>query len=142
MRGSPIKVYGIKETLDILRAHLFNWKIWPDFTQIPDAEKPFMAYREITVGERIELRGAHLHGDPGQPHGPAVGYSVDNGRNALIYSGDTSTNDAPVESGEQPRRPEVPDHRDRVLQQGAGHRRRPRSTCARRSSPRSWRRCA
>src|SRR5476649_1232233 len=53
MRGSPIKVYAIKETLDILRAHLFNWKLWPDFTQIPDADHPFMAYREIRVGEEI-----------------------------------------------------------------------------------------
>ena len=32
---------AIKETLDILRAHLFNWKIWPDFTQIPDADRPY-----------------------------------------------------------------------------------------------------
>ncbi len=47
MRGSPIVVYGIKDTLDILRAHLFNWKVWPDFTQIPDGDNPFMVYREI-----------------------------------------------------------------------------------------------
>ena len=37
MRERPITVYGTRETLDILRAHLFNWKLWPDFTQIPDA---------------------------------------------------------------------------------------------------------
>src|SRR5688572_6122475 len=57
MRKKPIMVYGIKETLDILRAHLFNWKIWPDFTQIPDGDNPFMAYREIRVGEPVELGG-------------------------------------------------------------------------------------
>ena len=94
MRGSPIKVYGIKETLDILRAHLFNWKIWPDFTQIPDAEKPFMAYREIRVGEVVELRGRKFTAIPANHTVPAVGYAVDNGRNALIFSGDTTTNDA------------------------------------------------
>ena len=94
MRASPIKVYGIKETLDILRAHLFNWKIWPDFTQIPDAEKPFMAYREIKVGEAVELRGRRFTAIPANHTVPAVGYALDNGRNALIFSGDTSTNDA------------------------------------------------
>ena len=94
MRGSPIKVYGIKETLDILRAHLFNWKIWPDFTQIPDAEKPFMTYREIKVGEPVELRGRTFTAIPANHTVPAVGYLVDNGRNALIFSGDTATNDA------------------------------------------------
>src|SRR6185369_14699528 len=95
MRGSPITVYGIKEVLDILRAHLFNWKIWPDFTQIPDADNPFMAYREIKVGETVELRGGRRFTPiPANHTVPAVGYLVDNGRNALVFSGDTATNDA------------------------------------------------
>jgi ribonuclease BN (tRNA processing enzyme) len=95
MRGSPIIVYGIKEVLDILRAHLFNWKIWPDFTQIPDADNPFMVYREIRVGETVELKGGRRFTPiPANHTVPAVGYLIDNGRNALVFSGDTSTNDA------------------------------------------------
>jgi ribonuclease BN (tRNA processing enzyme) len=95
MRGSPIIVYGIKEVLDILRAHLFNWKIWPDFTQIPDADNPFMVYKEIRVGETVELKGGRrFTAIPANHTVPAVGYLIDNGRNSLIFSGDTSTNDA------------------------------------------------
>jgi ribonuclease BN (tRNA processing enzyme) len=94
MRGSPIVVYGIKETLDILRAHLFNWKIWPDFTQIPDGDKPFMVYREIKVGETVDLGGRRFTATPANHTVPAVGYKLDNGRASLIFSGDTSTNDA------------------------------------------------
>jgi ribonuclease BN (tRNA processing enzyme) len=93
MRGSPIVVYGIKEVLDILRAHLFNWKIWPDFTQIPDAEKPFMVYREIKVGEAVHLKGRTFTAIPANHTVPAVGYAVENQRSALIFSGDTSVND-------------------------------------------------
>ena len=94
MRRNPIIVYGIKETLDILRAHLFNWKIWPDFTQIPNAEAPFMVYREIRVGEVVELRGRRFTAIPANHTVPAVGYLMDNGRNALVFSGDTAGNDA------------------------------------------------
>src|SRR3989440_1479114 len=95
MRASPVVVYAIKEVLDILRAHLFNWKIWPDFTQIPDGDNPFMVYREIRVGETVELRGGRRFTPiPANHTVPAVGYVIDNGRNALIFSGDTSTNDA------------------------------------------------
>ena len=93
MRGSPIVVYGIKETLDILRAHLFNWKLWPDFTQIPDAEHPFMVYREIRVGETVELGERRFTAIPANHTVPAVGYALDSGRAALIYSGDTWVND-------------------------------------------------
>ena len=94
MRGSPIVVYGIKEVLDILRAHLFNWKIWPDFTQIPDADNPFMVYKEIRVGETVELGSRRFTPIPANHTVPAVGYVIDNGRNALVFSGDTCTNDA------------------------------------------------
>ena len=93
MRASPVIVYGIKETLDILRAHLFNWKIWPDFTQIPDADKPFMVYREIVVGETLELKGRRFTAIPANHTVPAVGYAVEGPRGALIFSGDTSVND-------------------------------------------------
>ncbi|HEX4331352.1 MAG TPA: 3',5'-cyclic-nucleotide phosphodiesterase [Usitatibacter sp.] len=94
MRGSPIQVYGIKETLDILRAHLFNWKIWPDFTQIPHAEEPFMVYREIRTGEPVVLGSRRFTAIPANHTVPAVGYAVETERAALIFSGDTSTNDA------------------------------------------------
>ncbi len=94
MRGSPIIVYGIPETLDILRAHLFNWKIWPDFTQIPDGDNPFMIYREIQPGEPVELNGRRFTAFPANHTVPAVGYAVESSRASLVYSGDTAPNDA------------------------------------------------
>ena len=93
MRGSPIVVYGIKDTLDILRAHLFNWKVWPDFTQIPDGDHPFMVYREIAVGETVDLGGGRrITAIPANHTVPAVGYLLDSGRASLAYSGDTTAN--------------------------------------------------
>jgi len=93
MRGAPIVVYGIKETLDILRAHLFNWRLWPDFTQIPDPQKPFMVYRELAVGEVVEIKGRRFTPIPANHTVPAVGYVVSSARACLIYTGDTSVND-------------------------------------------------
>jgi ribonuclease BN (tRNA processing enzyme) len=94
MRKQPVIVYGIRETLDILRAHLFNWKIWPDFTQIPDGDNPFMVYREIRVGEVVELGGRRVTAIPANHTVPAVGYRLDSGRSSLIYTGDTACNEA------------------------------------------------
>lgn len=93
MRATPIVVYAIKDTLDILRAHLFNWKLWPDFTQIPEASRPFMTYREVRVGETVQIGGRRITPIPASHTVPAVGYALDNGRAALIFSGDTGPND-------------------------------------------------
>ncbi len=94
MRATPIVVYGIKETLDILRAHLFNWKIWPDFTQIPDADKPFMVYREILPGQTVKLGARRVTAIPANHTVPAVGYAIETAKAALVYSGDTASNEA------------------------------------------------
>jgi ribonuclease BN (tRNA processing enzyme) len=93
MRASPITVYGTRDTLDILRAHIFNWKVWPDFTQIPDSDQPFMAWREIEVGEAVELGGRRITAIPANHTVPAVGYLLDSGRASLAYSGDTTGSD-------------------------------------------------
>ena len=49
MRDKPVTVYAIPATLEILKNHLFNWSIWPDFTQIPSAEAPFLRDRKSVV---------------------------------------------------------------------------------------------
>lgn len=35
MRDGPLTVYATEGTLETLQQHIFNWKIWPDFRQIP-----------------------------------------------------------------------------------------------------------
>lgn len=33
-KGNPIKIYALQDTIDSIKNHIFNNKIWPDFTQI------------------------------------------------------------------------------------------------------------
>ena len=93
MRTTPVVVHGIKETLDILREHLFNWRLWPDFTQIPDPAKPFMVFHELEVGEPFAVGARAFTPIPANHTVPAVGYSVSSPGGSLIYSGDTSVNE-------------------------------------------------
>lgn len=93
MRDGPITVHAIEATLEILRQHLFNWKIWPDFTQIPDARKPFLRYQAVVLGKTVDINGRKLTPLPANHVVPAVGYRVDSGRASLVFTGDTTTND-------------------------------------------------
>src|SRR3569833_975084 len=51
----PIVVRTTAETIAILREHLFNWQLWPDFTQLPDTNAPRLRYEPLAVGEAVEL---------------------------------------------------------------------------------------
>ncbi len=94
LRDRPLTVYASEETLDILRKHIFNWKIWPDFLEIPDAEQPYMRYQAMELGGTIVLNGRRITSVPANHVVPAVGYHLDSGRSSLVFSGDTTTNDA------------------------------------------------
>lgn len=94
MRDTPITVHAIEPTLEILRQHLFNWKLWPDFTQIPDAAKPFLRYEPVALGKTVDLSGRKLTPLPANHVVPAIGYRLDSGRASLVFTGDTTTNDA------------------------------------------------
>jgi len=93
MRDKPITVHAIEPTLEILRQHLFNWKLWPDFTQIPDEQAPFLRYQPVVLGKTVEINGRKLTPLPANHVVPAVGYHLDSGRASLVFSGDTTTND-------------------------------------------------
>jgi ribonuclease BN (tRNA processing enzyme) len=94
LRKAPVTVYATEETLDILKRHIFNWMIWPDFSQIPDAQHPIMRYQAITLGEAVELQGRKITAVPANHTVPAVGYHLDSGEGSLVFSGDTYTNDS------------------------------------------------
>ena len=94
MRDKPLTLYGTPETLGILREHLFNWKLWPDFTQIPDAKNPVLRYEPIQLGVTKLLGTRRFTALPANHVVPAVGYHIDSGKTSLVFTGDTTTNDA------------------------------------------------
>lgn len=94
MRDKPLTVYATDETLEILKKHIFNWAIWPDFTEIPNANKPYMRYQSIELGKAVMLNDRNVTPLPANHVVPAVGYLLDSGDASLAFSGDTTTNPA------------------------------------------------
>lgn len=93
MRSKPVIIYALPATIEILKNHIFNWSIWPDFARIPTPENPFLVYQPIQVGETVELGGRRITALPANHVVPSVGYQVDSGERSLVFSGDTTTND-------------------------------------------------
>ena len=94
MRAKPLIVYATRATTEILKNHLFNWAIWPDFTEIPTPEAPFLRYQEIELGQTLNLGGREITPIPARHTVPAVGYQLDSGQASLVFTGDTGPNEA------------------------------------------------
>lgn len=94
MRDKPLLVHATEATLEIIKQHIFNWKIWPDFCQIPNEQQPFMRYHTIQLGQTVDLGGRKITVLSANHVVPTVGFQIDSGAASLVFSGDTTTNDA------------------------------------------------
>jgi ribonuclease BN (tRNA processing enzyme) len=91
----PVRVHALADTLQALRQHVFNGVIWPDFTRLPSAEQPVLAFEPVTIGQMLTLGGRRVEVLPAVHTVPACGYAVfaDDG-GAWVYTGDTGPNPA------------------------------------------------
>jgi len=88
-RSKPLTVFGILETIKALQDHIFNNVIWPDFTKIPSAENPCVAFETIAVGQTVSVDQVQITALPINHSIPGNGYWIDSGEGALVFSGDT-----------------------------------------------------
>ncbi len=93
MRAKPLIVYALAETIADLKAHLFNWKLWPDFTEIPNPQQPMMQFLPVSLGRGQTINGRTITPLPANHVVPAVGYRLDSGAGSLVFTGDTTTCD-------------------------------------------------
>lgn len=93
-RNKPLVVYGTDSVLTILRNHIFNWAIWPDFSEVPTPQNPFLRFQSLPLGESVDIDGRIIAPLPVDHTVPAVGYHVDSGAGSLVFSGDTGQCDA------------------------------------------------
>jgi ribonuclease BN (tRNA processing enzyme) len=89
-RDAPLTVYARPETIAILKQHMLNYKLWPDYTALPTPERPYIRFRPIRLGETVELRGRRFTALPARHSIPCVAYRVDSGTASWVYSADTT----------------------------------------------------
>ena len=89
-RQHPLIVHAEPATLDVLRQHVFNNQLWPDFTRIPAPEKPWVRLEPLPPGGTATVAGRSFHSIPVTHTVPAVGYLISNGRGSFGFSGDTT----------------------------------------------------
>jgi cAMP phosphodiesterase len=93
-RQRPLVVHAQEPTLAVLRTHLFNDALWPDFTAIPSRDRPYLRFETLHAGDSLTVNGRQFRSIPVTHSIPAVGYLIDNSRASIAFSGDTSSTEA------------------------------------------------
>ncbi len=86
----PIRVHAAEVTLQAMRDHLFNWKIWPDFSRLPSPEAPLLAWHPLATNHELEVgHGRRVHIFDVEHTVPGVGVAVQGSTGTFVFSGDT-----------------------------------------------------
>jgi len=90
-RAGPVTVHASEKVIATLKQHMFNWQLWPDFAQIPDAANPVLRWAPMQPGVPLDLDGRSITAYQVNHTVDAVGYWVHNKLNGFLFTGDLAS---------------------------------------------------
>lgn len=86
-----ITVISGRDVLTDIRRNIFNNRIWPDFTVIPDKKNPVIRYLEIRQGSCLQIRNYNIYAAKVNHSVACYGYIIEEASSgkAIVYTGDT-----------------------------------------------------
>jgi cAMP phosphodiesterase len=86
----PVRVYATEEIIAALERDIFNWTIYPRFSELRNAYGPVMEYVPVTLGEEFQIR--HLRATPVAVNHivPTFGLLVKDEKLTVGFSSDTA----------------------------------------------------
>jgi cAMP phosphodiesterase len=87
---SPVDIYALNQTLDVLNFCLLDGKMYADFSKWPSKDKPFLQLKVIEPLQPQNIQGYDVLPVPVQHAVPSVGFQVTSkDGKSLFYTGDT-----------------------------------------------------
>jgi ribonuclease BN (tRNA processing enzyme) len=87
---SPIRIHATEEVIEVLERDIFNWTVYPRFSELKNQHGPVMEYVPFRVG--VEFAVAHLRVTAVNVNHivPTVGMIVTDGKKTIAFSSDTA----------------------------------------------------
>ena len=91
--GNPLVVHAQRKTIQVMREHIFNWSVWPDFTALPHKTNAVLKFKSMTAGSTMEIGGRKIEMITVNHSVPGVGYRIESRGKSFAFSGDTTSNE-------------------------------------------------
>ncbi len=91
MKNIPFQVYTHPTVKNIIKTHLFNDTIWPDFTELPSKENPTIEFHGVLPEVSFVLQKYKITPVKVQHPNDAMGYIIDDGKSAILFTVDTAS---------------------------------------------------
>jgi cAMP phosphodiesterase len=89
----PVRIHATREVIDILERDLFNWAIYPKFSELSNDNGPVVKYCEFERGATFKIKHLTVQSVAVNHKVSASGYIVSDGTTAVMITGDTGETD-------------------------------------------------
>lgn len=87
---APIRIYATQEVIDALEQDIFNWTVYPRFSELSNDKTRVMEYVPFRVGEEFRVEHLRVIAVNVNHIVPTVGLIVTDGETTLAFSSDTA----------------------------------------------------
>lgn len=89
----PMRVYATEEVIGLLERDVFNWNVYPRFSDLKNDYGPVMEYVPIQVGQSFSVAHLNVMAVPVNHIVPTIGLVVSDGERSVAFSSDTAETD-------------------------------------------------
>jgi cAMP phosphodiesterase len=89
----PVRVHATTEMIEILERDIFNWSVYPRFSELSNSNGPVMQYMPYEIGSEFKVRNLTIQTAAVNHLVPAAGFVVSDGDSKFAITGDTSAMD-------------------------------------------------
>jgi cAMP phosphodiesterase len=90
----PVRIHATRESIDILERDIFNWSIYPRFSELSNDNGPVIEYRAFLHDGTFEAGHLTVQSVAVNHKVAASGYLVSDGSTTIAVTGDTGETDA------------------------------------------------
>jgi len=90
---SPVRIHATPEVISSLERDIFNWNVYPRFSELKNDFGPVMEYVPILVGEEFKVAHLSVTAVTVNHIVPTVGLVVSDGKTTVAFSSDTAETD-------------------------------------------------
>jgi cAMP phosphodiesterase len=87
----PITVHALDDVIEVLERDVFNWAVFPRFSELKTPIGPAIRYNHVEYGKRFEISSLNFQLFPADHKVPSAGVIVGDGKSTVAISGDTAS---------------------------------------------------
>ena len=89
----PMRVYATEEVIGLLERDVFNWNVYPRFSELTNNYGPVMEYIPVPIGKPFSVAHLTVVAVPVNHIVPTVGLVISDGQKSVAFSSDTAETD-------------------------------------------------